>query len=215
MTTIVLAEDHNVVRQALRLLIESADDFSVIGESSDGLDAVNIVERLQPDILVLDIMLPGLNGLEVMLRVRRRSPETRVIVLSMYSDEAYILQALRNGAHGYVLKEASADELLNAIREVSEGHRYLSPPLSERAIEAYIQRAQEETEPYLALTEREREVLQLAAEGNSNPQIADRLSISPRTVETHRANLMQKLDLRNQTDIVRYAIRRGILPIDK
>ena len=215
MTTIVLAEDHNVVRQALRLLIESADDFSVIGESSDGLDAGNIVERLQPDILVLDIMLPGLNGLEVMLRVRRRSPETRVIVLSMYSDEAYILQALRNGAHGYVLKEASADELLNAIREVSEGHRYLSPPLSERAIEAYIQRAQEETEPYLALTEREREVLQLAAEGNSNPQIADRLSISPRTVETHRANLMQKLDLRNQTDIVRYAIRRGILPIDK
>ena len=212
MTTIVLAEDHIVVRQALRLLIESVDDFSVIGESSDGLDVVNLVERLQPDILVLDIMLPGLNGLEAMRRVRRRSPDTWVIVLSMYSDEAYILQALRNGARGYVLKESSADELVNAIREVSKGHRYLSPPLSERAIETYIQSAEEETDPYLVLTEREREVLQLAAEGKSNPEIADRLSISPRTAETHRANMMHKLNLGNQTDIVRYAIRRGILP---
>jgi two-component system response regulator NreC len=212
-TTIVLADDHVVVRQGLRALLESEPDFVVVGEAADGLEVADLVERLKADVLVLDLMLPGLNGLEVTRQVQQRSPQTRVVVLSMYANEAYVLEALRNGAAAYVLKEASAADLVHAIREVMAGRRYLSPPLSESAIELYVQKAKAAPrDPYEALTTREREVLQLAAEGQSNPEIADRLGISVRTVETHRANLMHKLDLRSQTDLVRYALKRGILP---
>lgn len=212
-TTIVLADDHVVVRQGLRALLEAEPDFAIVGEAADGLEVADLVERLKADVLILDLMLPGLNGLEVTRQVQQRSPQTRIVVLSMYANEAYVLEALRNGAGAYVLKEASAADLVHAIREVMAGRRYLSPPLSESAIELYVQKAKAAPrDPYEALTTREREVLQLAAEGQSNPGIADRLGISVRTVETHRANLMHKLDLRSQTDLVRYALRRGILP---
>jgi DNA-binding NarL/FixJ family response regulator len=212
-TTIVLADDHVVVRQGLRALLEAEPDFAIVGEAADGLEVPDLVERLKADVLVLDLMLPGLNGLEVTRQVQQRSPQTRIVVLSMYANEAYVLEALRNGAAAYVLKEASGADLVHAIREVMAGRRYLSPPLSESAIELYVQKAKAAPrDAYEALTTREREVLQLAAEGQSNPEIADRLGISVRTVETHRANLMHKLDLRSQTDLVRYALRRGILP---
>jgi DNA-binding NarL/FixJ family response regulator len=160
-------------------------------------------------------MMPGLGGLEVTLQVGKRSPQTHVIILSMHADEAYVLEALRNGAAGYVLKESSADELVQAVREVVAGRRFLSSPLSERAIDAYVSKAQEVVlDRYETLTAREREVLHLAAEGHTNAEIADRLSISSRTVETHRANMMRKLALRSQTDLIRYALRRGIIPME-
>jgi DNA-binding NarL/FixJ family response regulator len=212
-TTIVLADDHSIVRQGLRALLEAEPDFAIVGEAADGLQVADLVERLKADVLVLDLMLPGLNGLEVTRQVHQQSPQIRIVILSMYANEAYVLEALRNGAAAYVLKEASAADLVHAIREVMAGRRYLSPPLSENAIELYTQKAKAAPrDPYEAVTTREREVLQLAAEGQSNPEIADRLGISVRTVETHRANLMHKLDLRSQTDLVRYALKRGILP---
>ena len=213
MITILLGEDHRIVRQGLRVLIEAEPQLSVVGEASDGLEVVKMVARLKPNVLLLDLMMPGLNGLEVTRQVRQRWPETRVLILSMHANEAYVLEALRNGAGGYVLKNASAPELVQAVRDVAAGRRYLSPPLSERAIEAYVQKAEAQpSDSYETLTTREREVLQLAAQGLSNPEIASRLGVSPRTVESHRANLMAKLNLHNQTELVRYALRRAILP---
>jgi two-component system response regulator NreC len=214
-TTIVLADDHQVVRHGLRVLLEAEPEFNVIGEASDGIEAADMIERLHPDAVVLDLMMPGMNGLEVARQASQRSPNTNVIILSMYTNEAYVLEALRAGAKAYVLKSATSDELIRAIRQAASGGRYLSPPLSERAIEAYSRRAEGTAmDPYETLTAREREVLQLAAEGCTNAEIAARLSISPRTAETHRTNLMRKLGLHSQTDLIRFAIRRGVLPLE-
>ena len=214
-TTIVLADDHHVVRQALRTLLESEPDFHILGEVGDGVEAVQLVERLQPDVVVLDLTMPSLNGLEVTRQVSQRSRQTRVVILSMHSNEAYVLEALRHGAAGYVLKASSVDDLIKAVREVAAGGHYLSPPLSERGIEAYIQKADSATlDRYDTLTTREREVLHLAAEGHTNREIAERLSISPYTAMTHRANLMRKLGLRTQTDLIRYALQQGVLPME-
>ena len=213
--SVVLVEDHQVVREGVRALLEAQPDLAVIGEAASGLGVTDLVERLTPDILILDLMLPGLSGLEVARQVSHRVPTTRILILSMHANEAYVLQALSSGASGYILKDSSAQDLVRAIHEVMEGHRFLSPPLSERAIEAYMQKAQDALlDPYDALTSREREVLHLAAEGRTNAEIATELSISPRTAEVHRANLMRKLNLRNQTELIRYALRRGILPMD-
>lgn len=215
MTTIVLADDHHVVRQGLRVLLEAEPDFSIVGEAADGLEVVATVERLKPDVLVLDLMMPGLNGLEVMREITRRSLPTRVVILSMHANEAYVLQALRSGVAGYVLKESTASDLALAVREAAAGRRYLSSPLSERAIATYIEKAEVTTlDTYETLTSRERQVLHLAAEGYNNSEIAARLSISSRTVETHRANIMRKLNLRTQTDLIRFALKRGILPME-
>jgi DNA-binding NarL/FixJ family response regulator len=214
--TIVLADDHHVMRQGLRMVLEAQEHFEVVAEAGNGLDAIALVERFNPCVLIVDVMMPGLNGLEVTRQVRQRASRTRVIVLSMYSNEAYVLEALRHGAAGYVLKEAQADELVHAVHEVAAGRRYLSPPLSERAIEAYLQKAQDTgLDPYETLTTREREVLQLAAEGRTNGDIAAALHISPRTVETHRAKVMRKLALHTQTDMIRYALQRGLLPMER
>ncbi|MCC6189608.1 MAG: response regulator transcription factor [Anaerolineales bacterium] len=212
---IVLADDHPVVRHGVRGLLQAEPEFVVVGEATDGLETVQLVEKLQPEVLVVDLMIPGVNGLEVIRQIRQRLPLIRIVVLSMHANEPYVLEALRNGAAGYVLKDSSAGDLVLAVRQVLAGQRYLSPPLSERAVEAYLQRSRETSfDPYDALTEREREVLHLAAEGLSNPDVAARLSISPRTVETHRANLMRKLGLKTQTDLIRYALKRGILPME-
>lgn len=208
---IVLADDHNVVRQGLKALLESEPDVSLVGEASDGLEIVPLVERTMPDILVVDVRMPGLNGLEVTRQVTQKVPGTRVIVLSMYTDEIYVVQALKNGAMGYVVKESRAADLLAAIREVSAGRHYLSAPFSVRSVDEYLSRSEGGIDPYDTLSPREREVFQLAAEGSSNPEIATRLEISARTVETHRANAMKKLRLKGQTDIVRYAIRKGLV----
>jgi two-component system response regulator NreC len=215
MITLVLAEDHHIVRQGIRSLLEAEADFKVIGEVSDGLEAVRMVESLHPDILVLDLMMGGLNGLEVARQVSKHSPKTAIIILSMYNNEAYVLEALKAGAKGYVLKDSTTDELVKAVREAVIGRHYLSASLSERAIENYIEKSKETyIDPYDTLTTREREVLHLAAQSCTNAEIAERLYISRRTVEVHRANVMHKLGLRSQPQLIRYAMKRGILPPD-
>jgi DNA-binding NarL/FixJ family response regulator len=211
-TTIVLADDHKVVRQGLRKLLETEPGFRIIGEAGDGLEVTRLVEQLQPDVLVLDLMMPALNGLEITRQVRKHSRKTQVVILSMHKDESYVLEALKNGAAAYVLKDSSMEELVTAVHEAAANRRYLGPPLSNSAIEAYIHGASTtELDPYYSLTTREREVFQLAAEGHTNSEIGARLFISPRTVEVHRANMMDKLGLRSQIDLIRYAIKRGIL----
>lgn len=211
--TILLADDHQIVRQGLRALLDAEPDFSVIGEAADGLEASLLVEQLKPDVLVLDLAIPGLNGLEVTKRVRQNAPRTRVVILSMHANEGYVLQALKNGAVAYVLKKANVSELVRAVREAIAGRRYISTPLSERAIEAYIEKAKGVTlDESEKLTDREREVLQLIAEGQTRTQIAAMLSISPRTVEMHRSKLMHKMGFSSQAELIRYALRLGILP---
>jgi two-component system, NarL family, response regulator NreC len=215
MTTIVLADDHHIVRQGLRALLEAEPGFRVVGEAGDGLQALQLVEQLAPNVLVLDLMMPNLNGLEVTRQLSKHSPKTRIVVLSMYANEAYVLEALGNGASAYVLKDSHSGDLVHAVREVAAGRRYLSPPLSDRAIEAYQAKAKAATlDRYETLTTREREVLQLTAEGRTNAEIAARLGISARTAETHRANLMHKLVLHTQADLIRYALRRGIISME-
>lgn len=216
LTTIVLADDHPVVRKGLRALLEGQADFRIVGEAADGPEAADLVERQRPDVLILDVVMPGLGGLEVTRLARQRSPQTRVIILSMYANEAYVVEALKNGASGYVLKDASPGELVQAVRQAIAGRRYLSPPLTERAIAAYIEKAQgTPVDPYETLTVRERQVLHQVAEGSTTGAIAARLSISPRTVDTHRTNIMQKLGMRTKVDLIRYAILRGIIPPDR
>ena len=211
MTTVLLADDHAVVRHGLRALLEP--EFRVVAETGDGLEVADLAERARPDIVVLDLMMPGLNGLDVTRQVHQRLPKTRIVVLSMHPDEAYVVEALKSGASGYVLKGSGAEELTLAIRECAAGRRYLSPSLSERVITSYIERFESSSavDPYEMLTPREREVLHLTAEGLSNPRIAKRLSLSVRTVESHRANLMRKLGIHTQAELIRYALDRGIL----
>lgn len=213
---IILADDHPIVRQGLRTLLESQLGCIVVGEADDGISAVSLVESLQPDVLIVDVMMPGLNGLEVVKRVRERSPHTHTVVLSMHSNEPYVLEALRSGAVAYVLKATATASLVEAVRAAALGQRYLSPPLTDRAIAAYIQKADDANsnlDGYKMLTPREREVFQLAAEGLSNTEIAERLTISPRTAETHRTSIMRKIDLHSQSDLIRYAVQRGIITI--
>jgi len=212
MITVALAEDHHLVRQGFKLVLAAESDMKLVGEAADGLAAVELVEKQGPNVLLLDLMIPRLHGLEVIRRVHKEHPATRIIVLSMHADEPYVMEALRNGASGYVLKDCTGGDLVQAVRAVAAGRRYLSPMLAERAITGYVERPGEsDLDVYETLTNRERLVLQLAAEGKTSAEIAGALFISPRTAETHRANLMRKLSLRSQTDLVRFAIRRGII----
>lgn len=194
------------------MMLETQPDINVLAETGDGLEALQLVEKHKPDILIADVMMPGLSGLEVARATKTISPLTRVIVLSMHDAENYVVEALHAGIAGYVLKKSSSQELIFAIRQVLEGNLYLSASLNERTIQAYLQLSQDSKieDPYETLTQREREIFHLAAEGMSNPQIAEKLSLSVRTVEMHRANLMKKLGLRSQTDLVKYAIKRGV-----
>lgn len=212
MSTLILADDHQILREALRMLLEMQPDLRVIAETGDGLEALQLTEKHKPDVLIVDMMMPGLSGLEVARRAKRASPATKVLVLSMHDTESYVVESLQAGVAGYVLKKSSSQELVFAIRQALAGNLFLSPPLNERAIQAYMQRAQDArtADPLDALTERELEVFQLAAEGLSNPQIAERLVVSVRTVEMHRSNLMKKLGLKTQTDLVKFAVNHGV-----
>jgi DNA-binding NarL/FixJ family response regulator len=210
--TVALADQQHLIREGIRSLLEAEKDLKVVGEVADGLKVVGLVERRKPQVLIMALAMPGLNCFEVTLRVRRRSPQTAVILLSMYAGDRYVIEALRSGASGYVVTEARGIELIRAIRKVVAGGRYLSAPLSERRLDTWLRQAKARTlEPYDPLTSREREVFHLVAEGHSNDNIAGRLSISRRTTESHRANIMRKLHLSNQIDLVRFAIARGIL----
>lgn len=213
--TILLADDHPIVRQGLRHLLEASPGLKVVGEADNGLQAVQLAEKLKPNVLIVDMMMPELNGLEVLKQVKERSPATCCIVLSMQSADVYVAEALRAGALGYVLKETGPSELVNAVHQVIGGQQYLSPRISERLDELQIDKAEEMiSDPYQTLTNREREVLQMAAEGKTAADIAKILSISPRTAELHRGRMMSKLGLHNRADLVRYAVKRGILPLE-
>ena len=215
-TSILLADDHHLVRQGLRALLAAEPDFHLVGEAADAPEVVALAERLRPDVLLLDLLMPGLNGLAALRQVAKCAPKTRVVILSMCSSEAYVSEALQDGAAGYVLKSSRADELILAVREVVAGRCFLSPPLSEKVVAGYLKsRNGAALDPYDTLTTREREVLYLAARGLSNAETAEKLFVSPRTVETHRANLMRKLNLRTHTDLIRYALRRGLLPAEE
>lgn len=212
--TIALADHHHLIRESVRALIETKKDFKVVGEIADGLKVVGLVQRRRPRVLIMALAMPGLSSFEVILRVRQRSPETAVILLSRYADDQYVTEALRSGASGYVMTQARGIELIRAIRKVSTGARYLSAPLSKHPMDTWLHRAKTRPrDPYDALTSREREVLNLMSEGHSSANMASRLSISRRTAESHRANVMRKLHLRNQIDLIRFAIARGIVAL--
>lgn len=214
--TILIADDHPLVRLGLRAALEAEPDFAIVGEVAEGLRVVPLVKQLRPRVLILDLMMPGLNGLEIARQVTRAARRTRTLVLSVHADESYAAEALRYGAAGYVIKGAHAAELVQAVRTTAAGRRFFGPPLSEERIAAYVARTRAAPpDLYESLTTREREVLQLVAEGHTSAAVAASLFISVRTVETHRASLMRKLHLRRQTDLVRYAIRRGIVPRDE
>jgi DNA-binding NarL/FixJ family response regulator len=213
MITIILADDHPIVRQGLRALLATEPDCVLLAEAADGVAAVQMVEAHHPSVLIVDLMMPGMNGLEVTRRVRSLPDPPQVIILSMHADELYVLDALRSGAAAYILKESDTMQLAQAVRAVAAGQRYLSPLLSERAIDAYIQQRQASSFDALEmLTTREREILVLVAQGYTNAAIAARFTISPRTVETHRTNLMRKLELRSQAELMRFVVQRGLIP---
>lgn len=213
MTTLVLAEDHNLVREGLKALLERESSLKVVGEAIDGYQAVELVKQLRPSLLLLDLMLPRLQGLDVLRQVRDMHA-TSTIVVSMYADQGRVVEAFRCGAAGYVLKEASSGELLRAIRSVLAGERYLSASMSQMALFASLKQGSNGgAGTYESLTPREKTIFQLAAEGHSTGRIAEQLFISRRTVETHRANLMKKLSLKSQTELVRFAIRKNLIAV--
>ena len=210
MTTAIIADDHEIVRRGLRGILESEGSCRVVAEAADGLAAAQAVEKFKPHVLVLDLNMPRLHGIEVLRQAKTSSPHTKVIVLSMHSDEPYVIEALRGGAMAYILKGSESAEISHAFKEVLAGRRFLSATLSEWAINALATKPASD-DPLNSLTQRERTVIQLAAEGHSNAEIAEKLFISPRTAETHRTNLLRKLGLQTQTDLVRFAIRKGLI----
>ncbi len=207
--TAIIVEDHPIVRQGLRTLLER-QGCQVVAETGDGLEALKLIETHQPRLLLLDLSLKGLNGLEVLRQARRLARSMRVLVLSMYDDDAYVVEALRSGAMAYVLKGSPVEELVQALEALYQGRRYLSAPLSERLL-AQTEEPQDLRDPYETLTNRERQILHLTAEGYTSREIAERLFISPRTVEKHRENLMTKLGLHSQAELIHYAVQRGLI----
>jgi two-component system NarL family response regulator len=208
---ILLVDDHVLVREGLRSILQSEPDLVVVGEAGDGRMALQMAEKLQPEIVVMDIAMPGLNGIEASRQIAHYSPTTRLIALSTYSDKRYVLAMLEAGACGYVVKESASDELLRAIRAVSSGQKYLSASIAGMVVDSYLNREfSNGGSASDTLGPREREVLQLIAEGKSSPQIAEMLHISPSTVEAHRRNIMRKLDLHNIADLTKFAVREGL-----
>ena len=217
MINVIIAEDHHLVRQGIRALLEKAPNLQMVGEASDGQQAVDLCEQLQPDILVVDIVMPRLNGLQTIERLRAHNIPTRPIILSMHSDETMVRQALTRGAKGYVLKQAVAEELILAIHAAMRGETYLSPAISSMLVEATLQGrvVGEVTPAFDQLSLREREVLQLLAEGNTNGEIAKILFLSEKTIEKHRAALMEKLNIHNLAGLVKIAIKYGLISLNE
>ena len=210
---ILLADDHTLVRQGLRKVLEERPEWQVIAEAGDGREAVRLAEQFKPDVCVLDIAMPLLNGIEATRQIARRVPATRILVLSMYSDEAYVAQILQAGAAGYILKDSADVDLIQAVSEVARGKSFFSPPIARVMLDDYVRQLADKgiSDRFDSLSDREREVFQLIAEGKVNKEIAALLSISLSTVETHRARIMEKLDLHSAAEIVLYAVRRGVI----
>jgi DNA-binding NarL/FixJ family response regulator len=208
---VLLADDHHLVRAGLRSLLADQPGVDVVCETGDGREALEMIERHRPDVALLDITMPGLNGLEVASRVEKASPRTKVVILSMHAGEAYVAQALRVGVAGYLLKDAAAEELGIALEAVGRNEVYLSPAISRRVVDGYLRSAGAESDPLASLTSRQREILQLIAEGRSTKEIASDLDVSVKTVETHRAQLMDRLDIRDVAGLVRFSIRVGLI----
>jgi len=210
---ILLADDHTILRAGLRMMLNAQPDMEVIGEAQDGKQAINATMHLQPDIVLMDITMPDMGGIEATRQIKRIAPEVKVLVLTMHENDEYVFQALRAGASGYILKEAADTELITALHVLRSGQFYLSPSAQSVIVGDYLQRVHtgEEKDSYNNLTEREKETLELVAEGYTNNQIAERLVISPKTVDTHRTHVMDKLNLHSRAELVKYAMRRGLL----
>jgi two-component system response regulator NreC len=210
---ILLADDHTILRAGLKMMLNAQPDMEVVGEAQDGRQAIQEALRLQPDIVLMDITMPDMNGIEATRQIKKLLPDIKVLILTMHEHEEYVFQALRAGASGYMLKEAADTELISALHIIQSGQFYLSPMAQSVMVGDYLQRVRvgEEKDSYSSLTEREREILKLVAEGYTNNQIAERLIISPKTVDTHRTHIMDKLNLHSRAELVKYAMRRGLL----
>ncbi len=207
-TRVLLADDHSIVRQGFRMILSAQPDFEVIGEAANGREAVQLAEELKPDVAVMDVSMPELNGIEATRRISEVSPRTRVVALSMHKDSVYVREILRAGARGYLLKDAMDTDLIGAVRAVARGEGYISPAVSEAVLSDYRKHV---TDPLDLLSSREREVLQMIAEGKTNKEIANELNLSVYTVEAHRGRIMEKLNLHSTGDIVRFAVRNGLI----
>jgi two-component system response regulator NreC len=208
---ILLADDHTIVRQGLRKVLEVRPEWEVVAEAGDGREAVRQAELLTPDVAILDVAMPLLNGIEATRQIARRVPATRILVLSMHSDEAYVTQILHAGATGYLLKDSADVDLIQAVSAVSQGKSFFSPSIARVMLDGFVRGDKGIVDRYASLSEREREIFQLIAEARSNKEIAALLGVSPSTVETHRAHIMEKLDLHSAAEIVLYAVRRGVI----
>jgi len=213
MIRVILADDHSVMRRGLRLILEQQEDVEVLGEANDGREAVSMAAALHPDVAVLDITMPNLNGIEAARQISDKQPNIAIVVLSMHADEGYVLRALKAGARGYLLKESPEADFISAIRSVSAGKAFFSPAVSRLLVEDYVRRLQDKDieDSYELLTPREREILQLIAEGKSNKDVANMLNLSLYTVETHRSNILEKLNLHSVPELILYAVRKGVI----
>lgn len=215
MIRVLLVDDHTILREGVRALLADEPEIVVVGEAGDGQEALEKVELLRPDVVLMDMVMPRMNGLEATGEIRRRYPGTKVLILSMYDDDEYVQQVIQAGASGYLLKGMAADDLILAIREVHAGSSFLNPAVAAKLIQDYVRRVRgDHAEGDEPLTAREREVLKLIAEGNTNQEIADVLCLSRKTVESHRANIMRKLNLHDVTELVKYAIRKGLIRLE-
>ncbi len=214
--TVILAEDHAIVRKGLLSLLQEEENIEVVGEAEDGRKALNLLDEYGPEVIIMDITMPGLNGIEATKLTNERYPETKVLVLTRHSKEEYVFEALKAGASGYIVKEDLPEELTLAVRAIANGNRYFSPSITTKIVDKFLEEDGARTENLgkSPLTSREKEVLQLIAEGNTNREIAEILTVSKKTVETHRSNLMEKLDIHNVADLTRYAIETGIIETD-
>jgi DNA-binding NarL/FixJ family response regulator len=210
---ILLGDDHTLVRQGVRKILEEQPNWTVIGEAQDGREVVRKTLEEEPDVVILDVAMPLLNGIEATRQILRKLPGVRVLILSMHADEAYIIQALQAGARGYLLKDSADTDLVRAVNAVAEGKSFFSPNVAAIMLDDYVRHLAEKgiSDRYESLSEREREVFQLVAEGHSNKEVAELLCVSPATVETHRAHILQKLDLHGTAELVLYAVRRGVI----